>query len=90
MVYPPQLGKGFVDEDDGDEDGEYLLGEAGDEAHQETALTCHNDHDDDDQPHADPHSPHYVLNVLGLAELKRGENKPDNQPIPIKMSHFYS
>lgn len=27
MVYPPQLGKGFIDEDEGDEYGEDFLGE---------------------------------------------------------------
>lgn len=69
VVYPAQLGKCFVDEDEGDEDGEDLLGEAGDESHQEAALAGHDDHHNDDQPHANPHSPHDILNVLGLAEL---------------------
>lgn len=72
MVYPSQLGKGFIDEDDGDEDGKDLLGEAGDEPHQEAALKSHNDHHNDDKPHSDPYSPNNILNVLGLAELKGG------------------
>ena len=72
MFYPPQFGKGFINEDDGDEDGKDLLGEAGDEAHHEAALTGHNDHHNDDQPHSNPHSPNNVLNVLRLAELKGG------------------
>lgn len=72
MVYPSQLGKCFIDEDEGYEDGEDFLGEAGDETHQEAALKGHNDHHDDDQPQANPHSPHNVLNVLRLAELKEG------------------
>lgn len=28
MFYPPQLGKSFIDEDEGDEDGEDFLGKA--------------------------------------------------------------
>ena len=67
--YPAQLGEGFVDENEGDEDGEDLLGEAGDEADQEAALQGNNEHHDDDQPNAHPHPAHYVLYVLGLAEL---------------------
>lgn len=72
MFYPPQLGKCFIDEDKGDKDGEDFLGESGDEAHQEAALKSHDDHHNDDQPHSDPHSPHYVLDFLRLAELKEG------------------
>lgn len=70
--YPAELGKGFVDEDEGDEDGEDFLGEAGDEAHQEAALARHNQHHDDDQPHSHPHSAHDVLEALRLAELNGG------------------
>lgn len=75
MFYPPQLGKRFIDEDKGDEDGEDFLGEAGDEAHQEAALKSHNDHHNDDQPHSHPHSPHNVLDALRLAELNGGEQE---------------
>lgn len=70
--YPPELGKGFIDEDEGDEDGEDFLGEAGYETHQEASLKCHDDHHNDDQPHSHPHSAHNILNVLGFAELKEG------------------
>lgn len=76
IFYPPQLGKCFIDEDKGDKDGEDLLGEAGDEAHQEAALKSHNDHHNDDQPHSDPHSPHNVFDFLRLGELNVG-NKRD-------------
>ena len=69
MVYPAQLGEGFIDEDEGNEDGKDLLGEAGEESHQEAGLTRYDNHHDDYQPHANPHSAHNVLNVLGLAEL---------------------
>lgn len=75
MFYPPQLGKCFIDEDKGDKDGEDLLGESGDEAHQEAALKSHDDHHNDDQPHSDPHSPHNVLDFLRLAELKEGNKQ---------------
>lgn len=67
--YPAQLGEGLVDEDEGDEDGEDLLREARDEPDQEAALRCDYQHNDDHQPHANPHPAHNVLNALGLAEL---------------------
>lgn len=74
-MYPPQLGKRLIDEDDGDEDGEDLLGEARDEAHQEAALKGHNGHHDDDQPHSDPHPSNNVLNVLRLTELRKAHQR---------------
>lgn len=37
-MYPAELDEGLADEDERDEEGEDLLGEAGDEADQETAL----------------------------------------------------
>lgn len=73
--YPPELGKGFIDEDEGDEDGEDFLGEARDETHQEAALEGHDDQHDEDQPHSNPHSPHNVLNALRLAELNKGNRR---------------
>lgn len=75
MFYPPQLGKCFIDEDKGDEDGEDFLGEAGDVAHQEAALKSHDDHHYDDKPHSHPHSPHNVLDALRLAELNGGNKR---------------
>lgn len=71
MVYPPQLGEGLVDEDEGDKYGENFLGEARDEAHHDAAIEGHNHQHDDHEPHSDPHSPYYILDVLGLAELRR-------------------
>ena len=76
VIYLAQLGEGFIDEDEGNEDGKDLLGEAGEESHQEAALKCHDDHHDDYQPHANPHSAHNVLNILGLTELN-GDDKVD-------------
>lgn len=72
MVYPNQLGKGFVDENEGDEDGEDFLGKAWDITYQEAALTGDSDHHNDDKPHPNPHSRNYILNVLGLAKLNKG------------------
>lgn len=69
MVYPPKLGKSFIDENERDEDGEDFLGETRDVTHQEAALKGHNDHHNDDQPHSNPHSPNNVFDVLSLAEL---------------------
>lgn len=69
VLYTAEFGEGLINEDEGDEEGEDLLGEAGDKAHQEAALDCHNQHDNDDEPHADPHSTYDVLNVLRLTEL---------------------
>ena len=47
----------FIDEDDGDEDGEDFLGKAGDKAHQETALQCYSEDRDETHVQADP-APH--------------------------------
>lgn len=69
MVYPAELGKCFVDEDEGDENGEDFLGEARDEANQEAPLTRYNQHHNDNQPHSHPYSTHDVLEALRLAEL---------------------
>lgn len=71
-VYPNELGKRFVDEDEGDEDGEDFLSKAWDETHQEAALAGNNDHHNDDEPQSNPHSRNYILNLLGLAELNEG------------------
>lgn len=65
-----KLRKGLVDENERDQDGEDLLGEARDEADEEAPLHRHDDQHDDDQPHAHPDTAHNVLETLGLAELK--------------------
>lgn len=70
--YLAELAEGLVDEDEGDEDGEDLLREAGDEFDQEAALHGHDNHHDDHQPQAYPDTAHNVLNLLGLAELDNG------------------
>ena len=70
-----EFAEGLVDEDEGDEDGEDLLGEAGDVAHQEAALHGHNDEHDDHQPHAHPDTAHDVFDALGLAELEWNKNE---------------
>ena len=65
-----QLGEGLVDEDEGDEEGEDLLCEAGDEAHQEAALKGHHHDHYDNKPEPNPDSTSEVLHVVSLAELE--------------------
>lgn len=69
-MYPAQLDEGLADEDERDEEGEDLLGEAGDKADQETALEGHHKGDDDDEPETDPDSASQVLNIVCVAELR--------------------
>ena len=68
--YLNELWKSLVDEDEGDEEGEDLLGEGGDVANHEAALRCHDDQDDEDEPEPDPHPTGQVLVVVGLTELR--------------------
>lgn len=68
-MYPAKLDEGLADEDEGDEEGEDLLGEAGDEADQEAAFEGHRDDDDDDEPEPDPDSASEVLDPVGFTEL---------------------
>lgn len=53
-MYPAELYEGLADEDEGDEEGEDLLGKPGDEADQKTAFECHCHNHDDDEPKPDP------------------------------------
>lgn len=73
MGYLDELGEGLVDEDEGDEEGEDLLGEGRDVPNEEAALGRHHDQHDEHQPEADPHAPSQVLKLIGLAELGRGD-----------------
>lgn len=70
-AYPAQLDEGLADEDEGDEEGEDFLGEAGDEAHQKAAFEGHRDDHDDDEPEADPDAARQVLHAVCFAELWR-------------------
>lgn len=72
-MYPAKFSKGLIDENEGDEDGEDLLSEAGNEADQEASFKGHNDHNDDYQPSTNPHSANNVLNFLRLTELQPEE-----------------
>ena len=74
-MYPHELAEGLVDEDEGDEDGKDLLGEAGDVSDQEAALDSHDDHHYDHQPQTHPDAAHYILQVLRLAKLLEGIKK---------------
>lgn len=71
-MYPAEFSKGLVDEDEGDEDGEDLLSETGNESDQEASFQCNNHHHDDHQPRTNPHSAYDVLNALRLTELQPG------------------
>jgi len=68
-TYLDQLGKGLIDKNERDQNGEDLLGEARDETNKEAPLHCHNHHHNDDQPHAHPDTAHNVLKAIRLAEL---------------------
>lgn len=80
-MYPAKLKEGLVDEDEGDEEGEDLLGEAGDEADQEAPFKGYRDDDDDDEPEADPDAARQVLHILGLAELRRQKKEEESAPV---------
>ena len=69
QAYPAKLDEGLTDEDEGNEEGEDLLGEAGDEADQEASLKGHRDDHDDDEPEPDPDAARQVLHLVRFAEL---------------------
>lgn len=68
-MYPAEFDESLADENEGDEEGEDLLGEAGDEADQEASLEGHRDDDDDDEPKPDPDAARQVLHLVCFAEL---------------------
>lgn len=71
VFYLGKLHKGLVDEDEGDEKGEDLLREAGNETHQEASLEGHRNHHDQYQPKPDPYPARQVLHSIGRTELPR-------------------
>lgn len=72
-TYLDQLHERLIDEDEGDEEGEDLLGVARDEADQEAALEGHHQHHQQNEPKADPHATHEVLQAVPVAELQVSE-----------------
>lgn len=68
-LYLDELGKGLIDEDQGDEESKNLLCEWRDVAYKEAALCSHNYQDNKDEPESDPHPAGQVLIVVGLTEL---------------------
>lgn len=76
-----ELGKGLIDEDQGDEEREDLLREGRDVADQEAALCRHNHQDDEDEPESDPHSAGQVLVIVGLTELRVKKNKKNHTDV---------
>lgn len=75
VFYLDKLGKGLIDEDQGDEEREDLLRKGRDVADQEAALCRHNHQDDEDEPESDPHPAGQVLVIIGLTELRIKKNK---------------
>lgn len=69
--YLDELGKGLIDEDQGDEEGKNLLREWRDVADEEAALGRHNHQDNEDEPETDPHPAGQVLVIVRLTELMR-------------------
>lgn len=67
-----QLGEGLVDEDEGNEEGENLLSEAGDKADQDASLKGHREENNEHQPETDPHPASQVLDLIVLTKLSRG------------------
>lgn len=65
-----QLGESLIDEDEGDEEREDLLGVAGDESDQKAALKGHHQHHQQNEPEADPGAAHDVLHVIAFTELQ--------------------
>lgn len=69
--YLDQFGKGLVDENEGNEEGEDLLCEAGNKANQYASLEGHSEDDDEQQPEADPHPTRQVFNSIDFTKLHR-------------------
>lgn len=74
-VYLVKLVKSFIDENDGDEDGEDLLGKTRDEADEETSLCCYHNQHNDDQPHSNPYTTHNVVELIRMRELTDGQTQ---------------
>jgi len=74
-MYLDELREGFKDENERDEKRKDLLGERGDVAYEETALSRHNHQDNEDEPEPDPHSACEIFEALRLAELIMRKNK---------------
>lgn len=65
-----QLGEGLIDEDEGNEESENLLGKGRDVADEEAALRRHHHQDDCNEPETNPHPTGQVLKVVRLTELR--------------------
>lgn len=68
--YLDQFWEGLVDEDERDEDGEDLLGEARHKSHQEAPFKGHRENYNDDQPNSNPCASCQKLDFIGPAELQ--------------------
>lgn len=88
--YLGKLGKGLVDEDEGDEKGEDLLGEAGNETHQEASLKGHHDHHDNYEPEPDPYPSRQVLHSIGRTELPQIYGEDQGFPGFLSLTAYYA
>ncbi len=64
-----QFGKGLIDENEGDEEGEDLLSETGDKANQDASLEGHRKENDEHKPETDPHSSCQILDPVVFTKL---------------------
>lgn len=64
-----QFGKGLVDENEGNEEGEDLLSETGDKANQDASLKGHGEENDKHQPETDPHPARQILDPIVFTKL---------------------
>lgn len=62
--------RSLIDEDEGDEEGEDLLGVAGDVLDQEAAFKSYHQHYQQDEPEANPRAAHDILQVVAFTELQ--------------------
>lgn len=67
--YLDQFGEGFIDENEGNEEGENLLSKAGDEANQDASLKGHGKENNEHQPETDPHPACQILDPIVFTKL---------------------
>jgi len=68
------LGERLVDEDDGDENGEALLGEARDVAHHEAQVEGDYDQQNHGQPQTDPEPQRHEVDIVRTATTHTTKN----------------
>ena len=74
-----QVGESLIDEDEGDEEGEDLLGVAGDESDQKAAFEGHHYQHQQNDPESDPCAAHDILQVVVFTELQAVRQRNSGQ-----------